>query len=61
MSPRDDVLFSQHSLDDVLRGQERTMFKEIDSIEGNRLLNTSVDDLCDYFEQRFKIEAPQLR
>jgi hypothetical protein len=37
------------------------MFKEIDSIEGNRLLNTSVDDLCDYFEQRFKIEPPQLR
>lgn len=61
MSPRDEVLFSQHSLDDVLRAQEQTMFKEIDSIEGNRLLNTSVDDLCDYFEQRFKIEAPKLR
>lgn len=61
MSPRDDILFSQHSLDDVLRAQEQAMFKEIDSIEGNRLLNSSVDDLCDYFEQRFKIEAPQLR
>jgi hypothetical protein len=61
MSPRDDVLFCQHSLGDVLRAQEQTMFKEIDSIEGNRLLNTTVDDLCDYFEQRYKIEAPLLR
>ena len=61
MSPRDDVLFCQHSLGDVLRAQEREMFKEIDSMEGNRLLNTSVEDLCDYFEQRYKIEAPKLR
>ena len=61
MSPRDDVLFSQHSLYEVLRAQERTMFEEIDSFEGNRLLNTSVDDLCDYFEQRYRIEPPRLR
>jgi hypothetical protein len=54
-------LFFQHTLYDVLRAQEQAMFKEIDSIEGNRLLNTSIDDLCDYFEQRYKIEALRLR
>ena len=61
MSPRYDVLFSQRSLYEVLRAQERTMFEEIDSFEGNRLLNTSVDDLCDYFEQRYQIEPLRLR
>jgi len=33
---------------------------EIDAIDGNRLLNTSVDDLCGYFEDKFRIDVPKL-
>jgi len=61
MSNRDDFLFSKYDLSDVLRATEKKIFEEIDAIEGNRLLNTSVDDLCDYFEQKYKGEVPQLK
>lgn len=29
-------------------------------MDGNRLLNTSVDDLCDYFEEKFRVDVPVL-
>ena len=29
-------------------------------MDGNRLLNTSVDDLCNYFEEKFRINVPVL-
>ena len=61
MSNRDDFLFSKYDLSDVLRATEKKIFEEIDAIEGNRLLNTSVDDLCDYFEKKYKGEVPQLK
>ena len=55
-----DLLFSQYDLRETMRNHEQKMFGEIDGIDGNRLLNTSVDDLCDYFEQEYKIEVPRL-
>ncbi|MBC7350162.1 MAG: hypothetical protein H5U05_09340 [Candidatus Aminicenantes bacterium] len=55
------LLFSNCELRQVLQQQETNMFKEIDEIEGNQLLNTSVEDLCDYFEQKYKLETPKLR
>jgi len=61
MSHYKDYLFIDYDLHDVLRHQEEKMFKEIDIIEGNRLLNTSVEDLCEYFEKKYKIEVPKLR
>lgn len=56
----DDLLFSQYDLRGTIQNHEQKMFAEIDGIEGNRLLNTSIDDLCDYFEQEYKIAVPQL-
>jgi hypothetical protein len=47
-----------HSLD---QHQRKEIAKEIDGINGDRLLNTSVDDLCDYFEKKYKIEVPTLK
>lgn len=47
-----------HSVD---QHQRKEMAKEIDGINADRLLNTSVDDLCDYFEKKYKIEVPTLR
>lgn len=60
---RDDetLLFAEHDLRSVIQAHQQKMFAEIDGIEGNRLLNSGVEDLCDYFEQKYTIEAPQLR
>src|SRR5216683_3564441 len=55
-----DYLFHDYELRGVIEGQEKTMLQEIDSIEPNRLLNTSIDDLVSYFEQKYKLEVPQL-
>jgi hypothetical protein len=40
--------------------QQAQMKQEIANMDGNRLLNTNVDDLVRYFADKFKIEAPQL-
>jgi hypothetical protein len=56
----DDLLFSQYDLRGTMQNHEQKMFGEIDAIDGNRLLNTSIDDLCDYFEQEYSIKVPQL-
>lgn len=60
--PRDrNYLFTDYDLRQTLENHETKMYREIDSIEPNRLLNTSVNDLCDYFEAEYLVEAPQLR
>jgi hypothetical protein len=45
----------------MLEKCEHEMMSEIDHIDGNRLLNTSVDALCDYCEQKYKLDVPVLR
>ena len=55
-----DLLFSQYDLRGTIQNLEQKMFGEIDAIDGNRLLNTSIDDMCDYFEQEYKIAVPRL-
>lgn len=47
-----------HSLD---QHQRKELAKEIDRVDGDRLLNTSVEDLCDYFEKKYIIDVPTLR
>ncbi len=56
----DDLLFSETKLREVLEIYESMMFTELDGIDPNRLLNTSVDDLCDYFEQEYTREIPRI-
>ena len=51
-----ELLFSGFDLTDVLRGQESKMNSEIDSIDENRLLGTSIEDWLDYFDSEYKIE-----
>ena len=57
----DELLFSKHELSDVFRAQRQRLAQEIDAIPGNGLLNASVEDLCDQFEQRFRIEPVAIR
>jgi hypothetical protein len=55
-----EYLFSNFSWFDVERHQLEEMRKAVAAMDGNRLLNTSVDDLATYFEQKFQIEIPSL-
>lgn len=62
MNPRerDEYLFTGPDWFRVEQRQRRSLQSEIESIDGNRLLNTSVDDLCGYFEEKFRIDVPVL-
>ena len=57
---QDDYLFCGADWFSVAESQRRTLQSEIDAIDGNRLLNTSVDDLCDFFKEKFRIDIPEL-
>lgn len=57
---RADLLFAQHDWFSVSEHQQNRLKEEVASYDGNRLLNTSVDDLCDYFEKKYSVEVPQL-
>ena len=61
MNRRDTLLFSNSDLHSALRHREQELFKEIDQINGNRLLNTSLEDLLDYFEQKYRLDPPRLK
>jgi hypothetical protein len=58
--PRGDYLFSTTDWFSVEENQKRSIISEIDGLQGNRLLNTSVDDLSGYFEQKYRIDVPVL-
>jgi hypothetical protein len=60
MSP-DTVLFSSYILAEFLDSHCGSMFTEIDSIPEDEFLNTSVEDYCEYFEEKYKIDVPRLR
>jgi hypothetical protein len=61
MNNWDNLLFSQQNLTGFLHAKEQYMLQEIDKIDGNRLLNTSVNDWCDYFEQKYKVDILVLK
>ena len=53
-------LFYEGDLSDALRAREQRMLDEINSLNENRVLNTSEDDLYDYFVEKYKMEALQI-
>lgn len=53
-------LFSDADWFSVEQNQLKKMQEEIAAVNGDRLLNTAVDDLARYFESKFKIEVPAL-
>lgn len=57
---REDILFSQIAWFSVDQHQRSKMAEEIAALDGNRLLNTSVDDLCRYFAENFRVGVPVL-
>lgn len=61
MRESNDLLFYENGILSMPRLIEVKMYEEIDAIDANRLLNTSEEDLCDYFEQNYKINVPILK
>lgn len=57
---RDDYLFIQADWHSVVESQRTRMREEVEAIDADRLLNTSVDDLAKYFEQKYRIDVPTL-
>ncbi len=56
-----DLLFSEGHLGSALRAQEQKMRDEINnSLDENRILNTSEEDLCNYFVEKYKVVALQI-
>ena len=55
-----DYLFSETDWHSVERYQQQQMADEIERIDGDRLLNTSVEDLVAYFVKKFEIDVPTL-
>ena len=59
-SIQSNYLFSEYDMFPLLEGQKQAMLDEVVSIDGNRLLNTSDDDLCAYFVKKYRLHPPVL-
>ena len=55
---REDYLFTGLDSNSVDRHQRQQMVAEIEKVDSDRLLNTSVDDLAEYFSNKYKIDVP---
>lgn len=53
-------LFSDLDLRSVMESQRNALQAEVDGLEQNRLLNTSEQDLVNYFVEKYTIEPPVL-
>lgn len=57
---RDDYLFAGPDWHTVDRHQREQMRAEIERVDPDCLLNSSVDDLSQFFAEKFKINVPEL-
>ena len=57
---RDDCLFSKTKWAAFAQRKREQLEAEIDGWDGNQLLNRSVDDLCRYFPDKYRINIPVL-
>lgn len=58
--PSTQHLFMGRTWLDIEQSQLKAMRSEIDKIEGHKLLNTSINDICDYFVELLGVEIPVL-
>ena len=57
---KDGYLFSKHGWHDVSEHQKRQLGDEVNQMDGDRLLNTSPDDLRDYLVGKYSIDVPKI-
>lgn len=55
-----NALFSTNDFSAQLRATQNSMLKEIDSLDGDRLLNTSEPALIEYLVDRYRVDVPTL-
>jgi hypothetical protein len=60
MRPVRDYLFTQGDTHTVQQQQLHHFNEEIAQIDSNRLLNTNIDALVDYFVEKYRAEVPEL-
>lgn len=53
-------LFANGDIRAAVEGQRKTALKDVDSYDGNKLLNSSVEDLISYFSQKYQINRLKL-
>lgn len=56
-----EYLFSKVDWFSVDQHQRKSLLAEINELDGNSVLNTSIDDLCDYFEKKYRVDVPILK
>ena len=56
-----ELLFAKYDGNRVLDNQQDKLRAELDEYQPNAVLTANVDDLCDYFVEKYKIEVPHLR
>ena len=57
---REDYLFTGPDWHAVDQHQRQQMRQEIEAVDANRLLNSSVDDLARFFAEKYQITVPEL-
>lgn len=57
---REDCLFRGPDWQSVERHQRQQMAADIEGVDADRLLNSSVEDLAAYFAEKFEIDVPTL-
>ena len=59
-SAPDDLLFCHSDWFSVQDAQKRALESDIDGIEPDRLLNSSIGDLCSYLQAKYAVDIPVL-
>jgi len=57
---RPNYLFNKYDWFSVQEHVKKQLSNEIAGMDGNRLLNTSVDDLSKYFADKYRVNVPIL-
>jgi hypothetical protein len=55
-----NYLFSKYDWRKVQDNQKQQLIAEVAKMDGSRLLNTSTDDLFDYFAENYSFNVPTL-
>ena len=55
-----DLLFYENDLRSVLTRQEQAFTNKIDALSEEHILNTSPEDLCNYFVEKYTVNVPEI-
>lgn len=56
-----ELLFVKYDARTALESHERRLLEAIDTYSPDAILTANVDELCDYFEQEYRVAVPLLR